>query len=199
MSVFDHMGIAIIGGIAHVGKINCFRAGRACGIDHMAESGKFITFSSRLYDKVSKSSIKNRIKSIDMDLVESPSGFPVRSKKSIRIVRVPKNITPGAITGNELVFSVVKVLFELSVKSKEEIPEGILSELAPLFAKSSFRGSRNVTIKVMVKFFFNALSLHGEKENEEILKAQFSIPSEIPARMFGIKMRVVSEFMDGSE
>ncbi len=193
------MGKAIIGGIAHVGKINCFGASRACGIDHMAESGKFITFSSRLYDKVSKSSIKNRIKSIDMDLVKSPCGFPVRFKKSIRIVRVSKNITPVAIAGNELVFSVVKVLFELSVKSKEEIPKGILSELAPLFAKSSFRGSRSVTIKVMVKFFFNALSLHSEEENKEILKAQFSIPSEIPARMFGIKIRVVSEFMDGSE
>ena len=134
-----------------------------------------------------------------MDLVKSPCGFPVRFKKSIRIVRVSKNITPGAIAGNELVFSVVKVLFELSVKSKEEIPKGILSELAPLFAKSSFRGSRSVTIKVMVKFFFNALSLHSEEENKEILKAQFSIPSEIPARMFGIKIRVVSEFMDGSE
>ena len=162
----------------------------------MAECRIFVAFPSRLDDKVCKAPVKNRKKCIDMDLVKSPFRFPIRLKEGIRILRVPKDITGRPIAGNELVFSIVKIPFELGIKSKEEVPEGILAELGPLFAKSSFGRGRSFASKVTVKLLFYTFSLHGKQEDEEVLEPQFPVPCKVSARMFGIKCRVVSEFID---
>ena len=71
LSVFYDMCKIIIRGIAHISKIYRRRAAPGCRVDHLTECSVFIAFPARLDHEVRESPVKNRVKGIDMDLIEA--------------------------------------------------------------------------------------------------------------------------------
>ena len=144
------MGKVIIGSVTHIGKIYGGGAAFPGSIDHLAESGIFIPFSAGLDHEVGEPAVQDGIKGIDVDLVEALCGFTVWFKESVRIIRVAENVGGRPVTGNKLVFPVIKVLLQPAVKSVEKAGEGIVSKLPALPVKSSFgwciRGAAELTV-----------------------------------------------------
>lgn len=136
LSLFYDMCKVVVGCIPHIPKINCSRFFWTSGIHHTAESLVFVALSARLDDKVSKPPVKDGIKGIDMDLVKSACRFSIGFKKGIWILWVPVYIKCRAVTGNELIFPMIKILTEFFIESKEEIAQGIFPELFSLLVKS---------------------------------------------------------------
>ena len=72
-----------------------------------------------------------------MNLVEAPCRFAVRFKERVGIVRIAEDVGSRPVTGNELVFPIVKVLVQPAVEGEEKVGEGIAGKLAALPVKSS--------------------------------------------------------------
>ena len=117
------MGKIVIRRIAPVSNVNrrgAAGSARAGSVDHPAESAVFIVSAPGLDDKVGKASVHDGMAGVDISLAITFRGHPAGPVKSVRVIRIAENIRCGAVTGNVLVFSVEKVIFQLPVKSQEQ-------------------------------------------------------------------------------
>lgn len=112
------MGEVVVGSVAHICKIDGGRFVAIGSIDHVAKCGILITFSAWLYQKIGEPPVKDRIECVNMNLIEATGGLAVWLKESIRIIRITEDIYGGTIASDELVFPVVKLLFELGVEQE---------------------------------------------------------------------------------
>lgn len=89
-----------------------------------------------------------------MDLVEAPCGFAVRFKEGVGIIRIAEDIDSRAVTGNKLVFPVIKFLLQPAVKCVKKIGKGIAGKLAALLVKGSLgrgiRGAAEIAVKFLL-------------------------------------------------
>ena len=104
------MGEVVVRGVAHVCKINGWPAVAASGINHFTKGGILVVFSARLDNEIGKPPVEDRIECVDMNLVKAELRLSVWLEESIRIVRIAENINCGPVAGNELVFTVVKLV-----------------------------------------------------------------------------------------
>ena len=95
----------------------------ACGIHHLAEGAVFIVLPAGLDDKVGEAPVRDGIAGVDISLVITFWRHPAGPVKSVRVIWVAENIQRRAVTGNEPVFSIKKVIFQLPVKSYEQEAE----------------------------------------------------------------------------
>ena len=118
LAVLNDMGEVVIGSVAHVCEIDGGRFVATGSIDHVAKCGILITFSAWLYHEIGEPPVEDRIERVDMNLIEAAGGLAVWLKESIRIIRITEDICGGTIASDELVFPVVKLLFELGVEQE---------------------------------------------------------------------------------
>ena len=196
LPVLDDMGKVIVGSVAHIGKIYGGGGTFPGSIDHLAESGIFTPLSAGLDHEVGEPAIKDGIKSIDVNLVEAPCGFSVRLEESVWIIRIAENVSSRPVTGDELVFPVIKVLLQPAVKSVQQVRKSIVSKLPTLLVKSSFGWRIRGAAEITVKLFFGTVSFHGKEHHHCIMEPHFPVPGEVPARVDGILSRVSGDFSD---
>ena len=121
--------------------MTCAKFGRTVvpgSIYHLAERGIFIPLSAWLDHKISESSVKDRIGCIDVDLIESASGFTIWLKESIRIIWISVNIYSRAVAGYELIFTVIQFLFQLGIKHIKKSCQCLIVQFTALFVESRF-------------------------------------------------------------
>ncbi len=125
LSVFHDMGKIIIWRIAPVTNIDSRGAAGwtgACGVYHLAEGAVFIVLASRLDDDIGIAFIQDGVAGVDVSLIIAPRGWLAGFVKGVRIMGITENIQRGAVTGNELIFPMKKVGFQIPVKSQEQAP-----------------------------------------------------------------------------
>ena len=110
---------------AHVRKIDGGWFVAADSIDHLAKCGILITFSAWLYHEIGEPPVEDRVERVDMDLIEATGRLAVWLKESIRITGITEDIYGGTIAGDELVFPIVKLLFELGVEQEQQVGKSI--------------------------------------------------------------------------
>ena len=158
LAVFNDMHKIVIRGTAPVAGTDGRRAvpGGAGRTDHLAEGAVFIVFPARLDDKAGETPVQDGIKGVYVSLVIAFWGHAARRIKSVRVIGAAENVRCGAVTGNEPVFPIKKVIFQLPVKSQEQAAQGPVPELMELLIKSSFGRRSRAAAKICVKFLADA-------------------------------------------
>lgn len=93
LTIFDYMNGVAIRSISQVCKIKHRSTIVPGGINHFTERGIFIPFSARLDHETGKPPVEDGVKSINVNLTETPGGFSVWFKEGIRIIQVAKTST----------------------------------------------------------------------------------------------------------
>lgn len=81
LAIFNYMGKVVVRGISHIRKIYRKDTIVPGSINHLTECGVLVSFSTWLDYEVCEPPVKDGVKSVDMDLIESPGGLTVRLKK----------------------------------------------------------------------------------------------------------------------
>ena len=88
-----------------------------------------ITLPAWLYHEISKPPVEDRIKCIDVDLVEATRRLSIWFEESIRLIGIEEDINCRSVTSDELIFSVVKLLCKLGVERTKQVGEGFHTQL----------------------------------------------------------------------
>lgn len=123
--MLNDMGEIVVGSVTHVCKIDGRRFVAVGSIDHLAKCGILIAFSAWLYREIGKSPVEDRVERVDMELIEAAGRLAVWLKESSGITGITEDIYGETIAGDELVFPVVKLLFELGVEQEEQVGKSI--------------------------------------------------------------------------
>ncbi len=164
------MGKIVIGCITPVTDIDSRRA--AGSICHLAEGAVFIMLPAGLDDEVSETPVQDGITCIYVCLVTAFRGFCSRPIKGIRVIRIAEDIQGGAVTGDELVFPVIQVIFQLPAECKQQVPEHLVPELLQLLIISGLGRHVCGAPEICADFLFDAFPFHGEQHEEKCFEAE---------------------------
>ena len=159
----------------------------------------FIPFSARLYHKIGEPPVNDGIECIDVHLVEATGGFTIRFKKSAGVVRVAEDVGRGTVTGDKLIFPIVKLFSKLGVKHEEQVGEGIFAQLLPLFVKCRFGRSGGSSAEVPVEFLPDAVSLQGKEHHEGVMESHLSVSGEILSWIDRVLAWIGGDFIERRE